>query len=63
MRAWSFLRRCAGAGLIAIAAPAVVAGQAVPPAASPAPTVSSRIAMADAVRLALSATTSCARSD
>jgi cobalt-zinc-cadmium efflux system outer membrane protein len=52
MRAWPFLRRCAGAGLIAIAAPAVAAGQAVPPA-EPAATVSSRIAMADAVRLAL----------
>jgi len=51
MRAWSFLRRCAGAGLMAIAAPAVVAGQAVPaPAAPPA---SARIAMTDAVRLAL----------
>ena len=52
MRAWSFLRHCAGAVVIAIVAPAVAAGQAVP-AAEPAPTVSSRIAMADAVRLAL----------
>ena len=52
MRAWSFLRHCAGAVVIAVAAPAVAAGQAVP-AAEPAPTVSSRIAMADAVRLAL----------
>ena len=52
MRAWSFLRHCAGAVVIAIVAPAVAAGQAVP-AAEPAPTVSSRLAMADAVRLAL----------
>jgi cobalt-zinc-cadmium efflux system outer membrane protein len=53
MRAWSFLRRCAGAGLIAIAAPAVVAGQAIPAPAAPTPAASARIAMTDAVRLAL----------
>ena len=52
MRAWSFLRHSAGALVMAIVAPAVAAGQAVP-AAEPAPTVSSRLAMADAVRLAL----------
>jgi cobalt-zinc-cadmium efflux system outer membrane protein len=38
--------------VVAIVAPAVAAGQAVP-AGEPAPTVSSRLAMADAVRLAL----------
>jgi cobalt-zinc-cadmium efflux system outer membrane protein len=52
MRAWSFVRHCAGAVVVAIVAPAVAAGQAVP-AGEPAPTVSSRLAMADAVRLAL----------
>jgi hypothetical protein len=52
MRAWSFLRHGARAVVIAIVAPAVAAGQAVP-AGVPAPTVSSRLAMADAVRLAL----------
>jgi len=52
MRAWSFVRRCAGAMLLAIAAPALAAGQAAP-AAPPAPPALSRIAMVDAVRLAL----------
>ena len=52
MRAWSSVRRCAGAMLLAIAAPALAAGQAAP-AAPPAPPALSRIAMVDAVRLAL----------
>src|SRR5476649_2129448 len=52
MRAWSSVRRCAGAMLLAIAAPALAAGQAAP-AAPAAPAASSRIAMTDAVRLAL----------
>ena len=30
MRAWSFVRHCAGAVVIGIVAPAVAAGQAVP---------------------------------
>ena len=57
MRAWSCFRRCAGALLIAAAAlkPSRCPRRCLPrvPAAVPAPTVSSRIAMADAVRLAL----------
>src|SRR5471032_1030881 len=52
MRAWSSVRRCAGAMLLAIAAPALAAGQAAP-AAPPAPPALSRIAMVDAVRLAV----------
>ena len=52
MRAWSPLRRCAGAALIAMALPAAAAGQAVP-AAPAAPAAAARIAMADAVRLAV----------
>jgi outer membrane protein, heavy metal efflux system len=47
MRAWS-LFRCAGAVLVAIAAPAALAAGQTPPAAA-----SSSVAMADAVRLAL----------
>ncbi|MGH9143769.1 MAG: TolC family protein [Vicinamibacterales bacterium] len=52
MRAWSSLRRCAGAALVAVAAPAAAGGQT-PAAAAPAPVAISRLAMADAVRLAL----------
>lgn len=49
MRAWSSIGRCVGAVLIAVALPVAAAAQA---AAVP-PTPSARIAMADAVRLAL----------
>jgi outer membrane protein, heavy metal efflux system len=52
MRAWSYFRHCAGALLMAIAAPAGAAAQAVP-AAPASPAAASRIAMIDAVRLAL----------
>jgi cobalt-zinc-cadmium efflux system outer membrane protein len=49
MRAWSCVRRCVGAGMIALALPATAAAQVA--AAAPAP--SARVSMADAVRLAL----------
>jgi cobalt-zinc-cadmium efflux system outer membrane protein len=52
MRAWSTLRRCASVALIAIVAPAAATGQATSPV-SAAPAAATRIAMVDAVRLAL----------
>ena len=54
MRAWFLFLRCAGAATIAVAVPAVAAGQvASPPAVPPAPAALSQVSMADAVRLAL----------
>jgi cobalt-zinc-cadmium efflux system outer membrane protein len=52
MRAWSSFHCCAGAALIALVAPTGVAAQT-PPAAAAAPAPLSRIAMVDAVRLAV----------
>jgi outer membrane protein, heavy metal efflux system len=49
MRAWSSLRRCIGAVLVAAAVPGAAAAQ--PPASPPAPVA--RISLADAVRLAV----------
>lgn len=53
MRGCAFLRRCACAGLMGMAATAVVAGQATPGAAPGPPAPMARLAMTDAVRLAL----------